>query len=756
MVGVVTVVILALVVALVAVPRVGRSHRAGPAAVSGIAGDGPPASTVADRSVPPAIAGQPIQDLDPNRSPPIPAQWAEGDGPIPSNTWWSSAVVGPGAVSLWPQPLALSISAAGVVAIADPVARTRPDGSNEATVAPAVSLDLGASAATTVVAHGPLHATIRLTRTGDRSAAAASHADLTMVQGSPLVEITSRAEIDLLVPGLAVRPPGGSSRAVRLETAQGPWLLASDEPVSITVKGDRLAVTPGPAGRWVLGPLPAGSDHRYVEASQQIAAHPLVSTDEQLTVASDGTTDQVLSQARVGGTVASLWSLLPAHQRFAVHPGPSLGTVASAKGRLPVIAAEALRLVFPAVPVLWSAVPVPGSPAPEGADDPIPVEGSGSYYGGKLAYTNAAVGDALRLAGAKGGGARATTAAAALVSQLTASTGTPRLRWDPTWGSVVIDPAEFGADDQLNDHQLQYGYWVAAASLVADNDPATAARLRDVIDLLIADYAGAATVPRASSSLPAQRTWSPYEGHSWSSGTAPFGAGNDLESVSESSFAWWAAARWFLSTGRPEVAATFVARFTIESAMTGFEWLPQGRSLPSDPSHRPWSGVVWSGKSDPTTWFDPSPESALGIRLLPLGPASLGRYGSAESLAAARARWAWCDRYGGGCTGRWANLLDSDAAVARHAPVHGPTPEPSTTAVVSSWWRALWAAGDPALGWTCSVGAVARRSSDGTVTVLASNPGPTPVAMSCRDEHGVVRWSGRVLGTATATVDPKR
>jgi hypothetical protein len=222
----------------------------------------------------------------------------------------------------------------------------------------------------------------------------------------------------------------------------------------------------------------------------------------------------------------------------------------------------------------------------------------------------------------------------------------------------------------------------------------------------------------------------------------PFDDGNNLESISEAVFASWAAARWFTATGRPGIAATFVARFTIESTVANGRWLPAGEDLPTDTAQRPWSGVVWAAKSDNTTWFHPAPEAALGIRLLPLSPASLARYGDAPGVAAAGARWTWCRDHGGGCGTMWSDLLATDAAVAGVAgpvPAAGAEPEGSTPAELLRWWADLWAASTPAEH-RCTPGAVARRTASGDVVVLASNPAPAPVALRCVGPDGAV-WS---------------
>ncbi len=705
---------------------------------------GPP-----DRSRPPLVGGRALPAVSHQAIPPEPVGWDAGAGPVPTNSWWTSALAGGGAPGLWPQPLALQITGDGEVQVANPTGRTRGDGAVEAPFIPAIFVDLGSPATQRVIGHGPSHVVIVIE-------SATGRLEITLVQGSPTLEVAASGQVHLRVPGLDGAISTGSHRTVTLESSEGPWALAGADPLDLTATGDDITVRAGPAARFVLGPVPVGAE-RWPERLAKLAAHPLETTTEDLEVADDGTTTQVLRQIRAGAGGSSLWALQPHHRRYRSGGGPALGELPSALGPVPVVSGDDLRLEIPAPAVLWSMVPLPGGPDLTDLDAPIVTEGEGSYFKGKAAYAAAARAELLQFAAATDGSPDADTAAAALaearglLDALEDPARPPVAAWESRWGSVVIEPAEFGSGTELNDHQLQYGTWVAAASLVVQHDPVTLERYRDLIDVLVADYAGAELVPDWSSSLPAQRTWSPYEGHSWASGTARFGAGNNLESISESSFAWWAAARWFTVTGRPELARPFLGRLAIESAVTGISWLPDGDRLPTG-NARPWSGVVWGGKVDLGTWFDPSPASALGIRLLPLGPASLARYSTPATIEAAQARWDWCDR-NEGCLVRWANLLDSDAAVAGRGPIEGPDPEPATMAATSAWWRDLWERSALAVGWRCSVGAVARTLLDGQVVILATNPGPEPMELVCRDSTGRIRWSEEMQGVQAAIIE---
>ncbi len=460
---------------------------------------------------------------------------------------------------------------------------------------------------------------------------------------------------------------------------------------------------------------------------------PLLDTAETLSVETDGTVHQVLEQHRESdaeGAVA--WSLLPHHQDRLVGEAELIGSMPNVYGQSDVVISSDLELEYPSVPILWDAVAPPGFEASVIGLHDVPEIGTGSYFGAKHTATAATVHDVLRAAGADVAAAPYLAAAEASLDALMSSATVSRLTWDPGWGSVVVSPPEFGSGNELNDHQLQNGYWVGAAASVVMADPSRRESIEEGIDLLIADYAGSAVVPELPSTVPSQGTWSPFHGHCWASGIGGFAAGNNLESVSASSDAWWAAAKWFLVTDRASLAEPFIARLTIETWLTAGEWLPTADNRSDEEATRPWSGVVWAGKSDPGTCFDPSDEAALGIRLLPIGPQSFSRYHDRTAVRAAVDRWAWCDTQGDGCVERWSNLLDTDAAVAGRSELPaGDLPEESTTELVRRWWRSHWDGATVADGWSCTPGTAVRQTKEGSLIALVTNPSSASLTVAC-------------------------
>jgi endo-1,3(4)-beta-glucanase len=187
--------------------------------------------------------------------------------------------------------------------------------------------------------------------------------------------------------------------------------------------------------------------------------------------------------------------------------------------------------------------------------------------------------------------------------------------YDEKARSAIGLTASFGSDE-LNDHHFHYGYLLAAAGMLAADDAALTADLRDVMDLLAADIASATP----SDDLPQLRSFDPYAGHSWASGTSPFADGNNQESSSEAVNAWNGLGLWAAASGQDALATQATWLLSTEAATARDYWTDP--TLPAGFSHQV-VALNWGGKRDWATWFSPEPSAMLGIQLLPLGPAQL-------------------------------------------------------------------------------------------------------------------------------------
>jgi len=209
--------------------------------------------------------------------------------------------------------------------------------------------------------------------------------------------------------------------------------------------------------------------------------------------------------------------------------------------------------------------------------------------------------------------------------------GKPKARglfyYNERWGTLIGYPASFGSDKELNDHHFHYGYFLRAAAEMARHDPGWAKdeRYGGMVRLLIRDIASA---DRTDPLFPFLRNFDPYAGHSWASGHAKFGDGNNQESSSEAMNAWYALVLWGEATGDVQTRDLGIFLYTTEMAAINEYWFDvHGTNFPKE---YPASVVtmVWGGKGANATWFSARPEHIHGINWLPIhaGALYLGHY----------------------------------------------------------------------------------------------------------------------------------
>jgi endoglucanase Acf2 len=188
--------------------------------------------------------------------------------------------------------------------------------------------------------------------------------------------------------------------------------------------------------------------------------------------------------------------------------------------------------------------------------------------------------------------------------------------YDPAARGMVGKVPSFGSEE-FNDHHFHYGYFLYAAGVMAAEDPALAERWAPVIDLLAADIATSG----GSSFFPDRRVFDVYGGHSWASGTSPFGDGNNQESSSEAVTAWNGLALWAQASGKEDLEAQARWMLAAEAASALAYWtnFPLDEALYDGFDHTVTS-LVWGGKRDYATWFSAEPSAMLGILVLPMSP----------------------------------------------------------------------------------------------------------------------------------------
>ena len=210
-------------------------------------------------------------------------------------------------------------------------------------------------------------------------------------------------------------------------------------------------------------------------------------------------------------------------------------------------------------------------------------------------------------------------------------TGKPKDRpvfyYDERWGTLIGYPASYGSDQELNDHHFHYGYFVKAAAELARHDPAWAKdeHWGRMVKLLIRDMA---SWDRTDPLFPFLRNFDPYAGHSWASGHARFGDGNNNESSSEAMNAWCGLILWGEATGDRTIRDLGIYLYTTE--MNGIDeyWFDVHGDNHAKGYTPSVVTMVWGGKGVDATWFSARPEHIHGINWLPIhgGSLYLGRH----------------------------------------------------------------------------------------------------------------------------------
>ena len=203
--------------------------------------------------------------------------------------------------------------------------------------------------------------------------------------------------------------------------------------------------------------------------------------------------------------------------------------------------------------------------------------------------------------------------------------GSPLFYYNRRWGTLIGSKPSYGSDAELNDHHFHYGYFIRAAAELARHDPEWSRRWGPMVELLIRDIASSR---RDAPMFPHLRCFDLYAGHSWASGHANFGDGNNQESSSESLNAWYGIAMWGAATGDRSLRDLGIFLFNVERTAVEEYWFDvEGTNFP-ERFPQVALGMVWGGKGAFATWFSGEIDCIHGINWLPFTPASvyMGRH----------------------------------------------------------------------------------------------------------------------------------
>jgi endoglucanase Acf2 len=196
-------------------------------------------------------------------------------------------------------------------------------------------------------------------------------------------------------------------------------------------------------------------------------------------------------------------------------------------------------------------------------------------------------------------------------------------RYDKQWSTLYGFPAGYETNGYLQDHHFHWGYFLQAAALIAREDPSWAARYGPALELLIRDTAN---WERSEKTFPFLNSFEPYAGHAWSNGPAAFHAGNNQESSSESINFAAGVFHWGAATGNKAIRDLGIYLYTTEIEAARRYWFNEGGYAFPGGFNWPMVGILWGNGGAYATWFGGHPDFTQyihGINFLPLTPASL-------------------------------------------------------------------------------------------------------------------------------------
>jgi endoglucanase Acf2/chitodextrinase len=218
---------------------------------------------------------------------------------------------------------------------------------------------------------------------------------------------------------------------------------------------------------------------------------------------------------------------------------------------------------------------------------------------------------------------------AALQSWLKASDAQGALKsnqvfyYNSNWGTLFGYPDSYGSVLELNDHHFHYGYFIKAAAEIARVDKAWASNSEwgAMVRLLIRDFAS----PNRSDALfPFLRNFDVYAGHTWASGHANFGDGNNNESSSEAMNAWSGVILFAEAVGDTALRDLGIYLYTTEMNAINEYWFDVTGQNHHPNFTRSTASMLWGGKTvGDGVWWTGNPEEVHGINWLPIQAGSL-------------------------------------------------------------------------------------------------------------------------------------
>jgi endoglucanase Acf2 len=697
---------------------------------------------------------------------------------VPTNQWYSSLVFGGQREPIHAQPLSV-VPIEGGLEVALPRKQVVPTERRD------VEIQYPHREPVTVTAASFKAGRVHLAKVSDWAIDMAwsegtQQLRATVAHGGPYVQFkVSTGDLRLRLPsGLVASPAKEDGRILEITGPSAAWAAYGPTGVRWEAQGSGEWLARLPAGRGYLS-LAALPD-RTEPTRALLARHAYTFIDDtRVTWAVDRAKAEVTTRFAMrtstleGSDVGPLMALYPHHwhRNGSVEGrlGPAYDTV---RGPLKLLSAHEFQTVvrYPGFVPTWPAV-----------SDPMHVRqlqeltrtdvrnarrmmleiGNGPYWQGKGLQRIAKLLDVVEAQGDASSASQLIKLMQGRVeSWFSGDSRKTYFHLDRSIGSLLSHPEEYFSIEQMNDHHFHYGYWIRTVAELALRDPAWAARDRwgGLVDLLVADIA---TTKRGSADFPFLRNFDPYEGHSWASGTAMGGWGNNQESSSEAVNAWAGLILWGEIQGDTALRDLGIWLYTSEiQAIRAYWFDPERLVFPPEYPHVETS-MVFGGKYAHNTWWTDEPRQIKGINLLPITTAStylgsdpnyvkrnLGTLEADTKVFAARGKRAdppdiWQDLFA-----KYLALADPAAAAAQWSR-WGAVELGDTRSHTWHWIASLVEMGVPDLSVTADTTffAVFKRT-DGQRTYLSYLTGPESRTVTFSDGHTML-VQPRVLAKST-------
>jgi endoglucanase Acf2 len=187
-------------------------------------------------------------------------------------------------------------------------------------------------------------------------------------------------------------------------------------------------------------------------------------------------------------------------------------------------------------------------------------------------------------------------------------------RYD-TWRALIGFAESYGSS-QFTDNHFHYGYFTAAAAMLAMEDPEWAAGYGEIAGLVADQYGNG---DRSNPDFPYLRTFDIWAGHSYAGGFSSPG-GNNQESSSEAIQSWAGLYLLGVALGDQEMQATGAMGYVTERAAVREYWLDVTGTVFDAAYDHATTGILYDSGQAYATYFSGDPAWIYGIQWMPTGP----------------------------------------------------------------------------------------------------------------------------------------